>query len=152
MIEWDPHLQEIVMRLFALPALFVLMATAGAQSTSGEPSSESKTKIAALRKERIAALKELSATSMKLAQASRIEMSEVLDDQAALLKAELEVAGTDADRIALYKASIDNLKTLEEMARAQLNAGRGTMHSVLKVKARRLEVEIQLEQTKAGAK
>jgi hypothetical protein len=66
----------------------------------------------------------------------------------ALLQAELEVAQKESDRVTLYKNALDNLKVYEAVARARLEAARGTELALYKVKAKRLETEIALEQAK----
>jgi hypothetical protein len=65
-----------------------------------------------------------------------------------LLKAELEAAEKEAGRIARYKNVLDDLTAYEDLAKDHFERGRGTEHAVLKVRARRLEVEIQLEQAR----
>jgi outer membrane protein TolC len=65
-----------------------------------------------------------------------------------LFKAELETAEKGSDRISLYKKIVDSLNQYEELAKVQLGVGKVTTGDVLKIKARRLEFEIQLEQEK----
>jgi len=110
---------------------------------------ESAAKIKDLQKERIATLKELVEVSARLYQIARAPYEEVLDAQVLLLKAELEAAEKESERIALYKNFVDVLKSYEKIALAQKEAGRGTNTAVLKFKARRLEAEIHLEQARA---
>jgi hypothetical protein len=138
------------MRMLALLAVGGLITTAGAQD--GTPAARGEgpdKKVAELRKERIATLREAADLSLKLAQSARLEVGEAMEDRMALLTAELDAAGKDADRVALYQQTLGSLRVLEEVARARVEAGRGTTHAVLRVKARRLEVEIRLEQAKA---
>jgi RNA polymerase sigma factor (sigma-70 family) len=106
-------------------------------------------KVKNLQKERVATLKEVVDTSLRLARVARLEVGEAMEDRMALLKAELEVAEKESDRVALYKQTLDALTEYEKLARAQKEAARGTESTVLRVKARRLEVEICLEQAKA---
>lgn len=138
--------------ILAVMAATPLVASAGPQdkanSSPKEQIAESTRKVKELQKERIAALKAAADTSLKLAQRARLEISEATEDGMALLKAELEVAEKESDRIALYKQALDLLKGYEEIAKARQAAARGTELAVLKVKARRLEVEILLEQAK----
>ncbi|MBI1323154.1 hypothetical protein GC170_08195 [bacterium] len=110
-----------------------------------EPSAE---KVKELQKERNAVLKSAAEVSMRLAQTARIEVSEAMVDNMALLEAELDAAETDSERLVLYKKTVDSLKELEALAKAQKEAARGTELSLLRIKAKRLEVEIRLERSK----
>ena len=65
-----------------------------------------------------------------------------------LLKAELEFAERNRNLSLLYKKTIDALREYEEGLKPGVQAARGTNTAVLKIKARRLEVEIQMEQVK----
>jgi RNA polymerase sigma-70 factor (ECF subfamily) len=119
----------------------------------GIPSSkeidESAKKVKELRKERITTLKDLVEGLTVLYRNARIEYGELLDARMLLLQAELDAAEKGADRIALYEKAVDSLKQYEELANAKVRAGRAPGTTVLGIKARRLEVEIQLEQAKA---
>jgi hypothetical protein len=109
---------------------------------------ESAKKVKDLRTERVATLKELVALYVKLYQSGRGSHSEVLEAQMLLLRAELDAAETEAERVTLYQKAVDAMKTFEGLARAQREAGLGTQAAVLRLRASRLEVEIQLEQAK----
>jgi len=137
------------MRMLALLAMAVLMTAAVAQErTPKEQPVASAERLKDLRKEWIAALKEAADISFKLAQNARLELGEALEDRMVLLKAELEATDKESERAALRKQTLDSLKAYEEVARSLAEAGRGSQLNVLRVKARRLEVEMQLEQAK----
>jgi outer membrane protein TolC len=109
---------------------------------------ESAKKIKNLQKERITVLKELVdhlSTRYKAGQASS---EELLDASILLFKAELETAEKGSDRISLYTKMVDTLNQFEQFAKVQFGVGKVTTGDVLKIKARRLEVEILLEQEK----
>ena len=89
-----------------------------------------------------------SDVSLKLAQTGRLEISEALETRIDLLKAQLDAAEKDVDRLAIYKGALDALKQLEDVAKARHESGRGTELAVLKVRARRLELEIAMEKEK----
>jgi len=132
-----------------LIAVSVLFMSAGALQEPPKPEPETSTEILKeLRKERNAVLKSAAEVSMRLAQAARIEVSEALVDSMALLEAELDAAETNSERLSLYKKTVDSLKELEGLAKAQKEAARGTELSLLRIKAKRLEVEIRLERSK----
>ena len=79
----------------------------------------------------------------------RIEVAEVLEDRLSLLKAEVD-ATPKADRIPLYSQAVDSLKQYEEVAKGRFEHGRGTEYALLRVRAKRLEVEVLLEQAKVA--
>lgn len=110
-------------------------------------------KIKELQKERIATLKQAAEVSLRLAQRDRLDVQEAVEDRMTLLKAELEVTEKEPDRITLYTKVLEELKAYEEMAKARHQAARGTELPVHKIKAERLEVEIEIEKAKVlGAK
>jgi DNA uptake protein ComE-like DNA-binding protein len=139
--------------VLAVVAVTPLLAPAGPRDKDNPPPKDaaeaSAKKIKELQKERIATLKTVAEISLKLAQAARLETWEALEAQMALLKAEVDAAETDSEKVALYTKALDSLKTLEALGKAQFQAGRATELAVHKVKARRLEVEIDLERAKA---
>jgi outer membrane protein TolC len=107
---------------------------------------ESSRKVKELRKERIATLKELMDPATGAFRSARASYEEVLEAQSLLLQAELDAAEKESDRLAIYKQTIDALTESERRANARVQVGRGTQAAVLRIKARRLEVGIQLEQ------
>jgi outer membrane protein TolC len=134
------------MKMIALVLVAALTVAATAQD---KPSiEESAKKIKDLQKERITVLKELVdhfSTRYKAGQASS---EELLDASILLFKAELETAEKGSNRISLYTKMVDTLNQFEQFAKAQFGVGKVTTGDVLKIKARRLEFEILLEQEK----
>jgi len=110
---------------------------------------ESARKIKELQKERIAILKAMVDQVTKLVQTGRASFDEACEARLLLLKAELDAAEKESDRITLYKNFVDVLKEFESWAEQRWQAARGTQAAVLKIKARRLEAEILLERAKA---
>jgi hypothetical protein len=143
-----------------MPALFLtfvamlLHVTPASAEDGAKPVAKDSTtaqKIKELQKERIETLRKLVEQLTKLAVNARAEFSEALEARLQLLQAEADAAETAADRIALYKAAIDSLKQYEELATGRYQAARGTEAAILKIKVRRLELEIRLEQLKSKA-
>ena len=66
-----------------------------------------------------------------------------------LLNAELDAAEKESSRITLYKSIVVVLKEGEKFAEDAERTAGGTQVRILKVKARRLEAEINLERAKA---
>jgi outer membrane protein TolC len=127
------------------PATFVL--TLLAASLLSSPASP-QDKVKDLQKQRIETLKQATEIGLKLYQSGRLEVGPVLEDRMALLKAEVEA--NLADRIPLYTQAVDSLKQYEALAKAQHEAGRGSEYAMLRVRAKRLEVEVLLEKAKAA--
>lgn len=136
--------------LIVVVTLFTLLTAAGAQEKPSREETEAaiKKKVNELRREQIATLKEVVQMGFALARDGRFDIREVSEARMTLLKAELDAAEKESAHIALYKEALDSLKQYEAMAKAALEAARGTNLDRLAIKARRLEVEILLEQTK----
>jgi hypothetical protein len=144
------------MRTLILVAATVIVPVASVRSQDGvvparEPAETSAQKIKNLQKERIATLKELVDGLDVLVKAARADFGELLEARLLLLQAELNAAEKGEERIALYKKTIDSFNQYEEWAKERVRAARANQTIVLRIKARRLEVEIQLEQAKAKA-
>jgi outer membrane protein TolC len=138
--------------ILAAVAATLLTGPASSQEKADQPGKDkaegSTKKVKELQKERIATLKMVVEISEKLAKSARIEIGDLLEAKMSLLKAELDAAEKESDRIALYKTAIDSLKEYEALAKAQFEAGRATELYVHRAKATRLEVEIALEKAK----
>jgi outer membrane protein TolC len=137
------------MRVSALIVAASLMTAASAQEKPAKEQIEaSAKKVKELQKERIATLTELVNQAVAAFQKAQASYEEVLEAQMLLLKARLDVAEKESERITLYEQTVAVLKKSEELANTRAQAGRGSHAAVLKIKARRLEVEILLEQAK----
>jgi outer membrane protein TolC len=145
------------MRMLALiltvMAAALLVASANPQDKGNPPrkgrTEESAKKIKELQKERIATLKQMSDGFTKLFQNGNVSLEDLCEARLLVPKAELDAAEKESDRITLYKKIVNELKELETLAENRFKSARGTMASVLKFKARRLEAEINLERAKA---
>lgn len=143
--------QEVTRRRLITAAAGVGLAVLAHESSAADPEPQTKSsaaKVDELRKERIAVLRDVADGSLKLAQSGRAEVREALEDQIALLTAELDAAEQESERSAIRKQVLDTLTMLEELAQARFTAARGTKLEVLRVRARRLEIELQSEQAK----
>ncbi|MGZ3303851.1 MAG: hypothetical protein ACXVBG_23505 [Isosphaeraceae bacterium] len=131
--------------------LFLTLTAASLLSSPASPQDkapESPSRIKDLQKQRVETLRQATAVGLKLYQSGRVEVSEVLEDRMSLLKAEIDATEKTADRIPLYTRTVDSLKQFEEIAKARVEAGRGSEYALLRVRAKRLEVEVLLEQAK----
>jgi hypothetical protein len=114
-----------------------------------ERKEESAKKVKELQKERIATLEEMKNLISVLSKVRLAPHEEVFETRLLLLKAELDAAEKESDRITLYKNTVEVLKEYEQWTADMVKQARGTAYPVLKIKTRRLEVEIDLEREKA---
>ena len=127
----------------------LLAALARAQdeaNPSGKGEGAAAARVKELQKERIDCLKALAEVADKLAVGARGSIEDALDAKLLLLQAEVDAARTESDRVALYRACVNALKEYEQLADARKQAALGSEATKLRVKARRLEVEIRLQQ------
>ena len=139
----------LVTLLFA--ALLYTLAR-GEDATSQPPQSkieESAKSVQELQKERMAVLNELVDDAANTFRSSPLPVAEEADAYLMLSRAELEAAENESERLSSYSRLLARLNQLEEIASARKAAARGTTFSVLKVKALRLEAEINLKRAKA---
>jgi hypothetical protein len=82
----------------------------------------------------------------------RITLDRYLDASKQLEVAELRVAKTDADRLAVRNRHVDRTKEIEIREKAERKAGRGTDADVSEARERRLEAElgVMLSQRQGG--
>jgi hypothetical protein len=105
-----------------------------------------------LQKERIATLEaaaDMAADLYRMGGREKVSLDDVVEARLLVFKAALEAAEKDSDRITLYKKIVDFLKNTEAVANAKFQAQRTTSYPVLKLKARRLKAEIDLQRAKA---
>lgn len=100
--------------------------------------------IDALVRERLDTLRELVSYTDEAYRSGKTTYRSVMEAQNTLISAELESASRRADRIALLRTHVENLKKLEEIAASQQQAGQSTLADLLLAKAARLEAEIAL--------
>jgi hypothetical protein len=139
--------------ILTVMAATLLLAPASPQDrvnpSRKDQTKESAQKVKELQKERIATLKEMVDQGTRLFQSHRASFEEVSEARLMLLTAELDAAETESDRITLYKNMVKVLDEYEVWARTRVQFARMTEFSLLKIKARRLEAEINLERAKA---
>jgi outer membrane protein TolC len=140
-------------RILAVMAATLLMAPAIPQDrvnlSRKERIEKSAKKVKELQRERIATLKQMVDVNSRLEERGMVSLEEALEARVLLLNAELDAAEKESDRVTLYKKIVDVLKGYEKFAEERVKNAGGTPVPILKVKARRLEAEIHLEQEKA---
>jgi hypothetical protein len=139
--------------ILVVMAATLLMAPASPQDKANPPrkdnTDESAKKIKELQRERIATLKQMVDANSRLRERRLASFEEVAEAKLLLLNAQLDAAENESSRITLYKRIVDVLKEGEKFAEDAVMTAGGTQARVLKVKARRLEAEINLERAKA---
>ena len=147
---------KMKMRAIFLVTLAAILLVASARSqdrakaSRQEQTQETARRVKELQKERLAALQDLVEITSTLYKSARTTPEELCEARLLLSKAQLETAQTEADRIAIHEKLVNELKLYEEVAEAAVSTARGTRSAVLKVKAMRLEAQIQLEEAKDG--
>jgi hypothetical protein len=129
----------------------VFLSTAIPQDKVNPPRKEieaSTKKVSELQKERIATLTGLVEIAFRLALTGRLELNDLLEERLTLLKAEVDFADKESDRIVLYEKALESLKEYQALAKARKENAMGTELPILKIKATSLEIEILLEQAK----
>jgi len=139
-----------ILALIVIVAAGTFLPSARAQD-KGNQALKSADKVKELQQERIATLKAMADVETALLKTGKTSPEAVLEARVLLGEAELDAAEKESDRITVLKNLVDVLKELEQTAKARKNAAEGTEAAVLKVKARRLEAEIRLEQARAKA-
>ena len=138
--------------MLTVMAATLRIAVAGAQDEVNLPRKEQVQepgkKVKELQRERLAALEALTVLLTRQYQNARVEIDELIEARVQLMQAQLDSAEKPSDRLTLYKNLVEELKQLEEIAQSRVEAARGSMASVLKIKARRLEAELHLEEAK----
>ncbi len=140
----------------AITLIVMLMATAlvvsaaNSQDKGGAKNQdESAKKIKELQKERIATLEGMTDGATRLAKRGSHSIEEACDAWLLLVRAQVDAAEADSDRIKFYETYVEAMQQFEELAKVRLEGAKGTKVTVLRAKANRLEAEIAIEQLKA---
>lgn len=137
---------SLILTVTTAGLLAVLARAQDEANPPGKGEGAAAAKVEELQKERIDCLKALAEVADKLAVGARGSIEDALDAKLLLLQAEVDAARTESDRVSLYTACVNALKEYEQLADARKQAALGSEATKLRVKARRLEVEIRLQQ------
>ena len=104
-----------------------------------------------LQKQRLAVLREIADMVKVRQEAGNATPMDVLTAERDVITAELELCASDKERVEVLERAVALEKQLEDLIAQQYRAGvgPGSPAEVLRVKARRLQVEIDLEKAKA---
>ncbi len=86
-----------------------------------------------------------------LYQSARVSFHDLGEAQQRLMQAGLELCETPADKIALYTRLVELDKNVEEVAKARMDAARGTEAELHRARYQRLDAEVQLFRAKREA-
>jgi Outer membrane efflux protein len=139
------------MAILAILGLALLASSpqaADRESPVTKDQDESARKAKELRKERVAVLKLLVDQLTLSFNNAIVPYDDLMEATRLLHEAEVDAAETDKERVEIYKKLVAVLEKSESFAENRWKAGRGTKAIVLKMEARRLDAEIQLEKAK----
>src|SRR5262245_2379906 len=102
-------------------------------------------RVVTLRKERLGTLQQIVERTEKAQMAGAVVFGEVSEARLAALAAELDLCGTDAERVKVLEKVVAESKRLEAEAAQKVRDGVVPANATLWTKARRLEAEIALE-------
>ncbi len=122
------------------------------QPQAPEPALDKETQAAvrALQEKRRDLLREALEARVKLYQTARAPLGEVIATARQLLAAELDLAGTPAERVAAHERLYERAQAWVEVAKVRHAAARGVLAEVQEAQALSLEAAIGL--LKAGGK
>jgi hypothetical protein len=107
-------------------------------------------KVRDLQRERLALLRELATAMNKKYEQGTVPYGAVQEVSRQVLKAELDLCGTETERIALLQKTVDALKDREKRVAQIYKQGGASEFVVTETKLDRLDSEITLEKAKAA--
>jgi hypothetical protein len=126
--------------IFALLSLGWIVSTSTFAQTDERDATHAK--LQTLLRDRNNTLQERVDALKSMRKSGSVEYDRLASAIDELLLAKLEVASTDAERIALCRQRIDNLRANEEFAALRFEQGSGSLDKKLIATARRLQAEI----------
>ena len=106
--------------------------------------------LRALQESRRDTLKEVVAILDQAHQSGTIKVDEVLKANSALLEAELELATSQQERIAIFEKMLEAQTEIESSWSGKVNTGQARMTDLLTATAARIKTEIDLYKAKKG--
>ena len=117
-----------------------------------EPDARAGSKdVQALLRERRAVLQEAARIAEEVFQAGRIPLASVIESQRELARADLDLAATSQERIAIYRRLVEQSTALEKATESQYKAAQATQLDMLKSTAARLQAQIELARAQSQA-
>jgi colicin import membrane protein len=120
------------------------------KATEGEaPAKPENDAIAALMKERIGLFEQIVVLEEKAMEAGRGSSERIFLAREQLARAQLDVAATEKERLAIHEKIVALARELEKVAEEHNKAGTVPMVDLLRAKNHRIEAEIALERARA---
>ncbi|MBA4066904.1 MAG: hypothetical protein C0501_25000 [Isosphaera sp.] len=118
------------------------------QPPKGRPGGD--TKIKELQKERLALLRQIADQVVAANKGGQVPLATVLEAQREVIAAELELCGTNKERIAVLEKKVELAREIEKTTARGVEARTVSGTDLLKAQASRLDAEIELEKVKAA--
>lgn len=127
-----------------LSAFAVLALVATAVSSAQDGATSAQEQIRDLMTQKRDVLKKRVATASQLYGSGKLEKTQVLEAEADLLAARLDLATSKAGRIAILEEKLKNRRQLDELYQQRILRGTGKPTEALAATADRLDAEIAL--------
>jgi hypothetical protein len=124
-------------------------AAQGKPAEGEAPAKPENDAIAALMKERIGLFEQIVVLEEKAMEAGRGSSERIFLAREQLAKAQLEVAATEKERLAIHEKIVALTRELEKVAEEHNKAGTVPMVDLLRAKNHRIEAQIALERARA---
>ena len=124
--------------------LCVLLLTPAIQAQAQPSGQDASAQLKSLMEERRDALDKAVTILSSMYRVGTATFDQVVSAMAKLADAELELAKTKDERIAVYRKQVESWRDAEKVCQARLQAGTATEVNVLEAKSERLKAEIQL--------
>ena len=130
----------------ALITMLVLVGLLSATAVVGEDAPDKSTdeRIADFQAERMKTVQQIVEASEAMYRAGQVDMTQLMAARSDLVEARLEMASTQAERLALLEEHRDQARFGEQLAETRFRDGRGNQIDCLQAKAVRLKREIAL--------
>ncbi len=132
--------------------VFILLTAAySALADDTQDSASHNKEIKALQLERRAVLQEALRAVERAYHAGQAQLASVIESRRELSRADLDLATTQHERLAVYKRLVEEATALEKATKTQFESGQATQIDLLKSTAARLEAQIELARAQAHA-
>src|SRR5262249_5458426 len=135
-----PHLTALAVCVFLFPSQNIAPAA---------PVPAKADKIKELQKEHLATVTRIYELTLERYKSGHASPDQLLQSQAAILSAKLELAQTKQERIKAHEEMVRLAEQAQEHAQKLADAGQGTTSDALKAKAYLLRARIALEKAKS---
>ena len=141
-------------RIVSAASILLALAVVSSLLAARQPtkSNEQTPAVGELLKERLDVLRDIVRAQRQAHQHGLTDFSAVLNAEAAVLSARLELAETPAERVAVLKETVANARQLEELTRQLAQIRQGSVIEELQAKAFRLRAEADLARAQGSGR